>query len=324
MVRTIARLKYWRYYRMSEIAMELIDVKKKIGNKEIIKGLSFTINKGEVFGLIGPNGAGKTTTIRMMVGLMELTDGDVRILSKSIKTDFKEAVREVGAIVENPEMYPFMTGWQNLKHYARMIPGITDERIKEVIQLVGLEKVLKEKVGKYSLGMRQRLGIAQALLHDPSILILDEPTNGLDPAGIREIRQYIRHLATEENVAVIISSHLLSEIELMCDRIGVIKNGELIAIQNVHGDVDDAEQEDLRQIQIEVTPVDQAIKLLKSEYGIEATLTNGSILFQGEKDKIPALIHTLVKHELSIYQVNVSKATLEDKFFDLIGENIIE
>src|SRR5690625_3728398 len=267
---------------MSEPAMKLINVTKKIGNKEIIKGLTFDINKGEVFGFIGPNGAGKTTTIRMMVGLMGLTDGDVHILGKSIKTNFKEAVREVGAIVENPEMYPFMTGWQNLKHYARMIPGITDERIKEVIQLVGLEKPIKEKAGKYSLGMRQRLGVAQALLHNPSILILDEPTNGLDPAGIREIRQYIRRLATEENVAVIISSHLLSEIELMCDRIGVIKNGELIATQNVHGDTDDAEQQDLRQIQMEATPVDQAIELLKSQHNIEAILTNGSIAFQSE------------------------------------------
>src|SRR5699024_1179802 len=118
---------------MAETAMELIDVRKTIGQKEIIKGLSFTINRGEVFGLIGPNGAGKTTTIRMMVGLMSLTEGDVRILGKSIKTDFKKAVREVGAIVENPEMYPFMSGWQNLKHYARMIPGITNERIHEVI-----------------------------------------------------------------------------------------------------------------------------------------------------------------------------------------------
>src|SRR5690625_3737667 len=267
---------------MTEITMKIRNIKKNISSKKIIKGQSLTSNKGEVFGLIGPNGAGKTTTIRIMVGLMELTDGDVRILGKSIKTDFKEAVREVGAIVENPEMYPFMTGWQNLKHYARMIPGITDERIKEVIQLVGLEKPINEKAGKYSLGMRQRLGVAQALLHEPSVLILDEPTNGLDPAGIREIRQYIRRLATEENVAVIISSHLLSEIELMCDRIGVIKNGELIATQNVHGDTDDTEQQDLRQIQMEVRPVDQAIEVLKSQHNIEAILTNGSIAFQSE------------------------------------------
>lgn len=309
---------------MAKAAMELIDVQKTIGRKRIIKGLTFSINKGEVFGLIGPNGAGKTTTIRMMVGLMKLTDGDVRILGKSIKSDFKKAVREVGAIVENPEMYPFMTGIQNLKHYARMMSGISDQRIQEVIELVGLEKVLKERVGKYSLGMRQRLGIAQALLHSPSILILDEPTNGLDPAGIREIRQYIRHLASEENVAVIISSHLLSEIELMCDRIGIIKNGELIAIQNVHEETDHMKEQNLRQINMEVTPADQAIALLKSVHQIEAKLTNGSIAFQHEKDNIPAIIQTFVKHEIAIYQVNVSKETLEDKFFDLIGENVIE
>lgn len=309
---------------MTEVAMELIDVKKRIGKKEIIKGLSFTINKGEVFGFIGPNGAGKTTTIRMMVGLMQLTDGDVRILGKSIKTDFKEAIREVGAIVENPEMYPFMTGLQNLQHYARMIPGITKKRIQEVIQLVGLEKPIKEKVGKYSLGMRQRLGIAQALLHKPSILILDEPTNGLDPAGIREIRQYIRKLAEEENVAVIISSHLLSEIELMCDRIGIIKNGELVAIQAVHDFTgNESAQKNLIQVQLEATPQNKAIKLLKENYQIDAVPANGMLVFQTGKEKIPAIVQTLVQQELAIYQVSTAKTTLEDKFLDLIGENRI-
>lgn len=308
---------------MSEVAMELIDVKKSIGKKEIIKGLSFTINKGEVFGFIGPNGAGKTTTIRMMVGLMKLSDGDVKILGNSIKTNFKEAVREVGAIVENPEMYPFMTGMQNLLHYARMIPGITTERIQEVIKLVGLEKPIKERVGKYSLGMRQRLGIAQALLHSPSVLILDEPTNGLDPAGIKEIRQYIRRLASEENVAVIISSHLLSEIELMCDRIGVIKNGELVAIQSVHESTG-AEQKKQSQIQMEVDPAEKAIALLKNQHKVDATATKGLLSFQSEKEQIPTIIKTLVEHDVAVYQVTTSKASLEDKFFDLIGENTIE
>lgn len=311
-------------FEMSEVAMELIDVKKNIGKKEIIKGLSFTIHKGEVFGFIGPNGAGKTTTIRMMVGLMQLSGGDVRILGKSIKTDFKEAIQEVGAIVENPEMYPFMTGMQNLQHYARMIPGVTKERIQEVIQLVGLEKPIKEKVGKYSLGMRQRLGIAQALLHKPSILILDEPTNGLDPAGIREIRQYIRKLADEENVAVIISSHLLSEIELMCDRIGIIKNGELVAIQSV-GDFtgNTSTAENIIQVQLEATPQEKTSKLLKEHFEIEAIPADKNVVFQTVKEKIPAIIQTLVQHEVAIYQVNTTKSTLEDKFLDLIGENKI-
>jgi ABC-2 type transport system ATP-binding protein len=307
---------------MTEVAMELIDLKKTIGKKEIIKGLSFRINRGEVFGFIGPNGAGKTTTIRMMVGLMSITDGDVRILGNSIKQNFKKAIREVGAIVENPEMYPFMTGRQNLSHFARMIPGIEKERINEVIAVVGLEKVINQKAGKYSLGMRQRLGIAQALLHKPSILILDEPTNGLDPAGIREIRHYIRKLATEENVAVIISSHLLSEIELMCDRIGIIKNGELIATQLVNDTTTD--NVNLRQVTLEVTPINQAIELLKINYEIDAIQEGNQLIFQSEKETIPNVINTFVKHEIAVYQVGVSKATLEDKFFDLIGENTIE
>lgn len=283
--------------------------------------MSFEINKGEVFGFIGPNGAGKTTTIRMMVGLMKLTEGDVLIQGHSIKTDFQKAVREVGAIVENPEMYPFMTGLQNLKHYANMTPEITKERIDEVVALVGLEKVLKEKVGRYSLGMRQRLGIAQALLHHPSILILDEPTNGLDPAGIREIRQYIRRLASEENVAVIISSHLLSEIELMCDRIGIIKNGELISTQQIHGS--DADKQ-LQQLELIATPIEKASKVLESELNIESLQIEESLTFQCERESIPDIARTLVAHDIAIYQIGRAKASLEDKFFDVIGENVIE
>ncbi|MFU0789251.1 ABC transporter ATP-binding protein [Virgibacillus proomii] len=304
---------------MSLAAIELVDVKKTIGKKEIIKGLSFSIPKGEVFGFIGPNGAGKTTTIRMIVGLMKLTDGDILIQGNSIKTNFKQAIREVGAIVENPEMYPFMTGLQNLKHYARMVPGVTNERIHEVVKLIGLEKAINEKVGRYSLGMRQRLGIAQALLHRPSVLILDEPTNGLDPAGIREIRQHIRKLATDENVAIIISSHLLSEIEQMCDRIGVIKNGKLIKIQNVGG-----ETTDNLIHHIEIKPLDKAIQLLKDQYQIEAVELDGNLSFRCEKEQVPSIIKSLVENDCAIYQVNVANGTLEDQFFELIGENTIE
>ncbi len=302
--------------------MKLIDLKKTIGKTEIIKGLNFEIKSGEVFGFIGPNGAGKTTTIRMMVGLIKMSGGDVQILGKSIKNDYKEAIKKVGAIVENPEMYPFMTGKQNLVHFARMLPDVSKERIQEVISLVGLEKAMNEKVGKYSLGMRQRLGIAQALLHNPSVLILDEPTNGLDPAGIREIRHYIRRLAEEQNVAVIISSHLLSEIELMCDRIGIIKNGELVTIQNVHDAADTTQ--DSHQIQMEVTPVDKAMELLNTEYEIDAVLKSDLITFQSQREEIPKIIQTFVRNDISIYQVEVSRATLEEKFFDLIGENVIE
>lgn len=300
----------------------LKNVSKNIRNKQIIKNISFELQSGEVFGFIGPNGAGKTTTIRMIVGLMELSEGDIIIQGKSIKTDYKNAVREVGAIVENPEMYPFLTGWQNLKHFANMLPDITEERIHEVTKLVGLERVLNEKAGRYSLGMRQRLGIAQALLHKPSILILDEPTNGLDPAGIREMRDHIRNLAKNEGVTVIVSSHLLSEIELMCDRIGIIKNGELIAMESVHEHIETTSNQ-LREIHLEATPIEKVRTLLNNQFGIHLENENGLSTFQCEKESIPTIVKTLVQNDIALYQVSTKRVTLEDKFLELVGDNEI-
>ena len=306
---------------MAKPAMQLVNLKKTIGNKPIIKGLDFEIRAGEVFGFLGPNGAGKTTTIRMMVGLIDITEGDVLIEGKSIKSDFKGAIQHVGAIVENPEMYPFLSGWKNLKQYARMVDGVSEERIKEVVSLVGLEKAIHEKAGRYSLGMRQRLGIAQALLHRPSILILDEPTNGLDPSGIREIRKYIRNLAERENVAVIVSSHLLTEIELMCDRIGVIKNGELIAIEEVKS-VEN--EEDLKEVYIEVEPLETAKTYLDSQLSNSVSMGSKELSMSVKREEIPHILKILMEQGISIYGVRVLQATLEDKFFDLIGENSIE
>ncbi|QTN01333.1 ATP-binding cassette domain-containing protein [Sediminibacillus dalangtanensis] len=300
--------------------MKLIDLKKDIGKKQIIKGLTFDINPGEVFGFLGPNGAGKTTTIRMMVGLMKISEGDVLIKGSSIKSNYKDAIRHVGAIVENPEMYPFMSGWKNLLHYARMMPGITEERIKEVVSLVGLEKPIHEKAGRYSLGMRQRLGIAQALLHRPSVLILDEPTNGLDPHGIREIRQYIRTLAEKENVAVIVSSHLLSEIEMMCDRIGIIKNGDLVAIETVKA----LTKTDEDMIHIEAVPLDRANELLRQTLQLEPTMEGDHIKLTAKREEIPSIVKCLVQGQVDVFGVQVQRSTLEDKFLDVIGENAIE
>lgn len=305
---------------MSEAAMKIIDLHKNIGRNHIIKNLNFEIRSGEVFGFIGPNGAGKTTTIRMMVGLLGITKGDVVIQGHSIKKDYTKAISEVGAIVENPEMYPFMTGLQNLKHFARMSDGVTSERIEEVVELVGLEKAIRTKVNKYSLGMRQRLGIAQALLHRPSVLILDEPTNGLDPTGIREIRKYIRRLAFEDNVSVIVSSHLLSEIELMCDRIGIIQNGELIAIKDLHEKAETNEY----IVNLDVYPVEEAIFILRDMTAMEILDTNRRIQIKTIRDNIPYLVTTLVQNDIQVYGVNVIQSTLEDQFIEMIGENIIE
>lgn len=300
--------------------MKIIDLHKDIGRKQIIRNLNFEIRPGEVFGFIGPNGAGKTTTIRMMVGLIGITKGDVVIKGHSIKKEYRKAISEVGAIVENPEMYPFMTGWQNLKHFARMSNGITDERIREVIKLVGLDNAIGTKVGKYSLGMRQRLGIAQALLHSPSVLILDEPTNGLDPAGIREIRRYIRRLAVEENVSVIVSSHLLSEIEMMCDRIGIIKNGKLIATNDLNEESDT----DTSIVNLDVNPKEEAIEVLRTMPDIEVLETADRLQIRLKRDDIPQLVTTLVHRDIEVYGVNVMHTTLEDRFLEMIGENVID
>lgn len=303
-----------------QAVMELVNLKKTIRKKEIIKGISFQIHRGEVFGFLGPNGAGKTTTIRMMVGLMGITDGDVLIEGKSIRTEFKQVVRHVGAIVENPEMYPFLSGWKNLQQYARMMEGITEDRIREVVALVGLEKAIHEKAGRYSLGMRQRLGIAQALLHKPSILILDEPTNGLDPSGIREIRLYLRKLAEEENVAVIVSSHLLSEIELMCDRIGIIKNGKLIAIEQVKKA---STEDEALIVQLEAEPVNGALQIVKSHILGDVVVDGNLLTFSTNREALPAIIKALAVKGVAVYGLHHQRATLEDKFFDLIGENVI-
>ncbi|OIJ12775.1 bacitracin ABC transporter ATP-binding protein [Anaerobacillus arseniciselenatis] len=290
---------------------------KTIKGKKIIDDLSFEIFPGEVFGFLGPNGAGKTTTIRMLVGLISITEGEVIIKGKNVAKNFEEAVSEIGAIVENPEMYKFLTGYQNLVHYARMVNGVTKQRINEVVELVGLSDRIHEKVRTYSLGMRQRLGLAQALLHSPSVLILDEPTNGLDPAGIREIRDYLRRLAAEEGLAVIVSSHLLSEMELMCDRIGIIQQGKLIGVQTVN-DFVNGEKELL--IRFQVDDHELANGVLKEHYPNKKFKINGEVIEVAlEKEEIPDLNELLVNNNVKVYGIGQTSKTLEDKFLEVTG-----
>lgn len=297
-----------------ESIVELKNVTKVIKGRTIIDDISFQVYKGEVFGFLGPNGAGKTTTIRMIVGLMGITSGDIIIGGSSIKTQFEDAVRHVGAIVENPEMYKFLTGYQNLIHYARMAKGITKVKIAEVVELVGLTDRIHDKVKTYSLGMRQRLGLAQCLLHDPEVLILDEPTNGLDPAGIREIRDYVRLLAREKNMAVIVSSHLLSEMEMMCDRIGIIQNGQLIDVQQVKEFIQGNETVH----ELEVIPSETALSIVHAYFpDAEANLSRNGISVSLSKKEIPQLVKILVQEEIKIFAIKETAKTLEDRFLEV-------
>ncbi|MCM3744704.1 ABC transporter ATP-binding protein [Sporosarcina luteola] len=291
--------------------VELKNLSKTIRSKKIIDNLNLSLYPGQITGFLGPNGAGKTTTIRMMVGLMKQTEGDIVIDGVSLRDDFEEGLSKVGVIVENPEMYKFMSGYKNLLHFARMHKGVTKERINDVVRQVGMQNRIHEKVGTYSLGMRQRLGLAQALLHRPKFLILDEPTNGLDPAGIREFRQYLRKIAETEGVSVFVSSHMLSEIELMCDRIAIIQNGKLIDIREI------SEARDSFYY-IEVTPMEQAEQLLVDGGFTVKPFTDG-LLVNAEQHQIPDLIESFIAEGLQVFAVQPHRKTLEDEFLEMTG-----
>lgn len=304
-----------------ESIVVLKDVTKVIKGRTIIDNISFEVNKGEVFGFLGPNGAGKTTTIRMIVGLMGITSGDITVGGASIKTNFEDAVRHVGAIVENPEMYKFLSGYQNLVHYARMSKDITKDKINETVKLVGLTDRIHDKVKTYSLGMRQRLGLAQCLLHDPNVLILDEPTNGLDPAGIREIRDYIRLLAREKNMAVIVSSHILSEMEMMCDRIGIIQNGRLIDVQRVQEFV----HAKASSFEFEVIPSDDALSLVETNYpNIIITRSRNGVTVELPKEEIPNVVKMFVESNIQIFGIKEVAKTLEDRFLEVTSDKGVD
>ena len=295
--------------------VQLRNLSKTIKGKQIIKGITLDFYPGQITGLLGPNGAGKTTTIRMMTRLMYPTSGEIIIDGKSLADDYEEAISQVGVIVENPEMYKFLSGYKNLLHFARMHDGVTKERIDEVIKQDGLEKRIHEKVATYSLGMRQRLGLAQALLHRPKFLILDEPTNGLDPAGIKEFRNYLRHVAETEGLAVVVSSHLLSEMELMCDRIAVIQNGALIDIRDLHDTA-------VSLYYIEPTSVQAGAAVLE-EYGHTFTVQGDGLIVEIDKKDVPTLTQQLFTAGVQLYAVQPHTKTLEDQFLEMTGGGAI-
>jgi ABC-2 type transport system ATP-binding protein len=299
--------------------VRLQNVTKVIGKRTIIDRVSFEVHPGEVFGFLGPNGSGKTTTIRMIVGLMGLTEGDIQIVDHSVRTEFPKAIVHVGAIVENPEMYKFLTGYQNLLHYARMNPSITKERIQEVIGLVGLQGRIHDKVKKYSLGMRQRLGVAQAVMHRPKLLVLDEPTNGLDPAGIRDLRDYLRRLAQDEGTAVLVSSHLLSEMELMCDRVAILQNGRIIDVRFIRGQIND--QATSEEVQFEVDHPDAALGILEGQGS--GKIVDGVLTLSADRTGIAALNRRLVEAGINVYGIRVKTKSLEDQFLEMTGSETI-
>lgn len=301
--------------------LECKNLCKDFGKKKILKNVSLKIEEGDILGFIGPNGAGKTTTIKLILGLQGITKGTVSINGYDIQKNFTNAIEKVGAIVENPDMYMYLSGYDNLKLVANLYKGITKERIEKVVKLVKLENRINDKVSKYSLGMRQRLGIAQAILHNPKLLILDEPTNGLDPEGIKEMRELLVKLAQEEKMAILISSHNLAELDNFCNKVCIIKNGEVIETS----EISKIKNDERKTFRIFETNDSKMIEKLIKNIGLAFnTIDDKKIKINIDKDEVPDLIKCLVENDIKIYEVKEEEKTLEEAFFEKTGGNIIE
>lgn len=303
---------------MSEVILKCQDVYKKIGKKYILKKISFEVKKGEIVGFIGPNGAGKTTTIKLILGLQKITKGKVEINGYDVKKDFEKAIYRVGAIIENPDVYTYLTGYENLKIAQEYYKNIPNQRIDEVVKIVGLKDSIMNKVSKYSLGMRQRLGIAQAILHEPKLLILDEPTNGLDPEGIIEIRNLLKKLVFEENIGILISSHNLSEVENICDKVCIIKSGEIIDEK----DIKELKSQNLEECYIiENEDSYKVRKLISTKSEI---IDKQHIKIFTSKEQVPKIVKKLEKNDVLIYTITKKDISLEEAFLKEIGGEKVE
>ncbi|MGL5821930.1 MAG: ABC transporter ATP-binding protein [Sarcina sp.] len=296
--------------------LELKNINKTIQGKKIIDNISFSVDSGEIFGFLGPNGAGKTTTIKMITGLISIGSGEILINGHNVKKDFEKALANVGAIIENPDMYGYMTGKANLKYYARMHDNVPKERIDEVIKLVKLENRINDKVKGYSLGMRQRLGVAQALIHNPKLLILDEPTNGLDPMGIKELRQTLRDL-TKQGMSVVVSSHLLSEMELMCDRFCIIDEGKLKDIKSMT-EINSTKGTNINTYSLDVDKLTNAKSVIELSFkDISINIFENKLHIETDRATIAQINKLLISKDFLVYEISTINKTLEDEFIAL-------
>ncbi|QXE20921.1 ABC transporter ATP-binding protein [Clostridium sp. 001] len=303
---------------MRDEVLLLDNVTKTIKGRKIIKGISFSMKQGEVMGFLGPNGAGKSTTLRMIVGLSKPTSGKIDICGYSITKNYVKAMSNVGCIIEGPDLYNYMSGIDNLKMLASMSRDVTEKDIINVVDLVGLKNRIKDKVSTYSLGMKQRLGIAQALMHNPKLLILDEPTNGLDPSGISELRNLVKQLASEKNISVLVSSHIISEIELMCDKVTIIKNGETVLKS---ADVDKLLNN--QGVFWVLSDNEKGRKILEESWKVKGNIVEERLEANVSLEKLQEINSYFVERGLMIKYVDNKNKTLEDLFLNLTEGNQI-
>ncbi|WP_063554208.1 ABC transporter ATP-binding protein [Clostridium ljungdahlii] len=307
--------------KVAEKVLELKNISKKRGKKQVLTDVNFSINKGEICGFVGRNGAGKTTLIKIITSMLFPDEGEIIICGKNLKTEREQALKNIGSVVETPVMYGYMTGRQNLNYISSVLEDVTKDQIEDAVKSSNLGNKIDEKVKKYSLGMKQRLGLAEALMGNISLLILDEPTNGLDPMGVFELKNTINTLAKEKGVSVFISSHILSEIENICTKIVFIDGGKIINIQEI-GDSAKVSSEknmfikaNLPQKSSEIIQNIPDVKLLKIENdGI-------SILINTELHDIFEILKNLHEAEINVEGFFEVKQNLEDKFIKMMGED---
>jgi len=302
---------------MPEVILSIKNLSKSFGKRKAIDNLSFEIQEGEIFGFLGPNGAGKSTAIRSMLSLIKPDEGDIEIFTKSVKKFKNAALGGVGALVERPDFYEYLSAYKNLSLLATM-DKVSKNRIGEVLAIVGLTDRSEDKVKAYSQGMKQRLGIAQALLSNPKLLILDEPTNGLDPRGMKEVRDLIRKLS-QEGITILLSSHILHEVEQVCTTMAIINLGKLIKFGNVH---DLLNESDTFITEIKVEPLEKARKVLECiDYISNVAESDGTLKVRIANKDLKKLTRDLVKADIDVSAI-IPRTSLEDYFLSLTGDGI--
>jgi len=299
----------------SEVVLRTIGLSKRYGHLLALNEMTLEVHSGQVYGFLGPNGSGKTTTISLVLGLIAPTGGHVEMFGLDTRTHLSEALHRTGAVLEGPSFYPLLSGRDNLRVCGALSDGVDEKRLDEVLDLVGLQARGRDKVRTYSLGMKQRLGLAAALLHDPELLILDEPTNGLDPAGIREVRHLIKGLG-QVGKTVFVSSHLLSEVEQMCDHVGIVKEGRLLTQGSVttllrRGEV----------LEMQVTDPDRAVQVLGGLKWVDAVKREDDhLVVDAPRQRAAELSRALAEHQIYLAELRPRDSSLEEFFLEVTGE----
>jgi len=299
-----------------DVVLRTIGLSKRYGRRLALDRLNLEVPRGRVFGFLGPNGAGKTTAISLLLGLLHPTEGHAELFGLDSRTHLPHALRRVGAVVEGQAYYPLLSARENLKVWAALYGDSVERRIAEVLDLVGLTSRAGDKVRTYSQGMKQRLGLAAALLHDPELLVLDEPTNGLDPAGMREFRDLIKQLSSSGK-SVFVSSHLLGEVEQMCDDVAIVKSGRLLT----QGPVVDL----LRQgeaLELQATDTEGAVRVLNGlDWVRSVTRQDGRLVVEAPRERAAELSRALAEQQIYLSELRPREGSLEDFFLEVTGED---